>query len=404
MDSRKKTLDYNVLDGAKIRIEWVFNTFDKICVSFSGGKDSTVMFHLVAQHARSVNRKIAVLFVDWEAQFSHTISHVERMKKEYDDIIDTFYWVALPLRTTNAVSSYQPEWTCWQPGVVWVRLPPQDAITTSDYFPFFRENMSFEEFMPAFSEWFSQEQMAAIFIGIRADESLNRFLSIANRRKQRFTSDKPWTSLASIRTCNIYPLYDWKVADIWAWFSRTNSACNPLYNLMFQAGVPLRKMRVCEPFGLEQRQGLWLYHALEPERWARLCYRVNGSNSGKIYANTRGDFYSLRQLTLPVNHGSWRSYALYLLDSMPKPTAEHYRNKISIYLRWYQKHGFPDDIPDQQEKDLGSVDVPSWRRICKVLLRNDYWCRALSFSPNKATHYHRYSKRIMEKRLTWKLL
>lgn len=37
---------------------------------------------------------------------------------------------------------------------------------------------------------------------------------------------------------------------------------------MFRAGISLRNMRVCEPFGPEQRKGLWLYHVLEPETWA----------------------------------------------------------------------------------------------------------------------------------------
>jgi predicted phosphoadenosine phosphosulfate sulfurtransferase len=27
--------------------------------------------------------------------------------------------------------------------------------------------------------------------------------------------------------------------------------------------------------------------------------------------------------------------------------------------------------------------APSWRRICKVLLKNDYWCKGLSFSQTK---------------------
>ncbi|STE89046.1 Immunoglobulin-binding regulator A-like protein [Escherichia coli] len=44
----------------------------------------------------------------------------------------------------------------------------------------------------------------------------------------------------------------------------------------------------------------------------------------------------------------------FLLDVMPERTAEHYRNKIAVYLRWYQTRGFPDDIPDEQENDLGS--------------------------------------------------
>jgi predicted phosphoadenosine phosphosulfate sulfurtransferase len=62
------------------------------------------------------------------------------------------------------------------------------------------------------------------------------------------------------------------------------------------------------------------------------------------------------------------------------------------------------DIPDSQEGDIGSKDIPSWRRICKVLLNNDYWCRALSFSPTKSIHYQRYRERINQKRQQWGIL
>lgn len=73
----------------------------------------------------------------------------------------------------------------------------------------------------------------------------------------------------------MYPLYDWKARDIWIYHARTGAIYNPLYDLMYRAGVPLRNMRVCEPFGPEQRRGLWLYHILEPETWARMCVRVS---------------------------------------------------------------------------------------------------------------------------------
>ncbi len=65
----------------------------------------------------------------------------------------------------------------------------------------------------------------------------------------------------------------------------------PLYDLMYRAGVPLRNMRVCEPFGPEQRKGLWLYHVLEPETWARMCERVSGAASGALYANESGAYF-----------------------------------------------------------------------------------------------------------------
>lgn len=403
--AKKILMGCNVLEAAQERIKWVFNTFTRICLSFSGGKDSTVMFHLAAEHARLHNRRFDVLFIDWEAQFSHTIQHVEKMKDMYKDVVENFYWVALPLKTPNSVSLHQPEWICWQAETTWVRQPPPGAVTDAAFFSFYTPQMTFEEFIAGFADWFSMQRPAAVMVGIRADESLQRFLAISSKRKMCFASDKPWTSASPLGYAwNIYPLYDWKTADIWTWFSRTKSLCNPLYELMYQAGVPLRQMRICEPFGPEQRRGLWLYHVLEPEQWALLCQRVAGANCGKLYANRRGDFFALRQLTRPASHTTWRSYALFLLDSMPQTTAEHYRNKISIYLHWHQSHGFPDDIPDEQEQDLGNRDVPSWRRICKVLLRNDFWCRALSFSPNKASNYSRYCQRIKEKRQTWRIL
>ena len=239
----------------------------------------------------------------------------------------------------------------------------------------------------------------AILTGVRADESLNRFMGLVSQRKLRYADDKPWTTASPEGFYyTLYPLYDWKARDIWIYNARTRAIYNPLYDLMYRAGVPLRNMRVCEPFGPEQRKGLWLYHVLEPETWARMCERVSGAASGALYANESGAYFALRKRITKPPHHTWRSYAMFLLDVMPERTAEHYRNKIAVYLRWYQTRGFPDDIPDEQENDLGSRDIPSWRRICKTLIKNDFWCRTLSFSPNKPRHYERYLQRNERRR------
>ncbi len=221
-----------------------------------------------------------MLFIDWEAQFSCTIAHCEKLRALYADVVETFYWVALPLTTQNALTQYKPQWQCWEPGADWVRQPPPWAITHPGYFSFYQPGMSFESFVSHFAEWFSQRRPAAVLVGIRADESLNRFMAISSQRKQRFADDKPWTTSApGGHAWYIYPLYDWKTADIWTWFAKSGQSYNPLYDLMYQAGVPLRYMRICEPFGPEQRQGLWLYHVLEPERWAAMCQRVSGART-----------------------------------------------------------------------------------------------------------------------------
>lgn len=403
MSIHKIELLENVYEASINRIRWTLENLPRVCVSFSGGKDSTVMLHLTALLARQLNKKIHVLFIDWEAQFTCTINHVNKMREEYQDVIETFWWVALPLTTQNALSQFEPEWQCWQPGKAWVRQPPPCAITDPDYFPFYQQGMTFESFVYQFADWFSQQRPAAMMIGIRADESLTRFLAIASSRKQRFADDKPWTTCTPRgNSWYIYPIYDWKIADVWTWFAKSKAAYNVLYDMMHKAGVPLRYMRICEPFGPEQRQGLWLYHVLEPDSWARICERVSGASSGGMYAGQDNLFYGHRKLHKPAGH-SWRSYTLFLLDSMPIPTAEHYRNKIAVYLHWYERQGMKD-IPDSQEGDIGAKDIPSWRRICKVLLNNDYWCRALSFSPTKASNYKRYNERMKNKRKEWGIL
>ncbi|MGR7464184.1 phosphoadenosine phosphosulfate reductase [Klebsiella aerogenes] len=395
----------NVYNASLERLKWIFDVSDKVCLSFSGGKDSTVLFHLAALTAREVGKSFYVVFVDWEAQYSRTISHVEKMRDLYSDVISCFYWIALPLTTVNGVSCIQPEWISWAPDEKWVRSPPKDAIQDESFFPFYQHAMTFEEFMPKFSEWLADGEILASLNGVRADESLNRYLAVVSPRKKRFDRNRPWTTASNNTSVFIaYPLYDWKVKDIWLFHALTKSLYNELYDLMYQAGVKPTNMRVCEPFGPEQRKGLWLYHILEPETWGRMCHRVCGAGSGAIYANEPGPYYAYRKkITKPI-HFTWREYAFFLLESMPHSTAEHYKNKIAIYLNWYRSNKGLDDIPDEQDKDLGSRDIPSWRRICKVIIKNDYWCRMLSFSPTHPQNYKQYCERIAKKRTEWGIL
>src|SRR5690606_641369 len=99
----KVPIGIDVLTAARQRINEVFDFFPKVYLSFSGGKDSAVMFHLAADEARKRGIKFGLLIVDLEAQYAHTISHIRQMIDEYSDCID-LYWVALPIALRNAVS------------------------------------------------------------------------------------------------------------------------------------------------------------------------------------------------------------------------------------------------------------------------------------------------------------
>src|SRR5690606_17650787 len=286
----KRGLGIDVLTAAGQRIADVFKFFPRIYLSFSGGKDSAVMFHLAANEARKAGRRFAVLIVDLEAQYQHTINHIQEMLDEYQDCVDV-YWIALPIALRNAVSVYQPKWLCWDPNAknIWVRQPDPRSITDESFFPFFERGMEFEDFVPKFGEWYSQGQPTACLVGIRTDESLNRFRTITNQKKKTFGGRCWTTKLWDTQVYNCYPIYDWRTEDVWRYLGKTRKRYNRLYDLMHQAGLSIHQQRICQPYGDDQRKGLWLYHVIEPETWAAIVARVAGVNSGAEFVQFNGN-------------------------------------------------------------------------------------------------------------------
>jgi len=396
--SRKIGLGIDVLMAAQERISWTFDTFERIYVSFSGGKDSTVMLHLAMSEAKRRERKVGLLFVDLEAQYKLTIEHVETCFNLYADHIEP-HWVSLPIRLRNAVSQYEPRWTCWDPAArsSWVREPSAHSITSPLFYPWFKPEMEFEEFVPQFGNSFSDGKLTACLVGIRSDESLNRFRTLI-LKKTRFEG-RPWTTWVGGPLWNIYPIYDWRTEDLWTWHARSGAPYNKLYDRMHQAGLTIHQMRICQPYGDDQRKGLWLYQIIEPETWGRVVARVNGANQGALYAQERGNVLGVNKISKPPGH-TWQSFADLLLTSMPPSTAEHYRNKIAVFIKWFRDRGYPDGIPDEGPIEKGS---PNWMRICKALLRNDYWCKGLSFTQTKSEAYERYMKVMKNRRIKWGL-
>lgn len=398
----KRPIGIDVLTAAKQRIATVFDNFPKVYVSFSGGKDSTVMLHLVAEEARRRGRKFGLLFIDLEGQYKCTIDHVRTCFEMYVDCTEPF-WVSLPIHLRNAVSVYETHWICWdeERRPAWIRPMPPEAISDKGEFPFFRAGMEFEEFVPEFGEWYAQGERCACFVGIRSDESLNRFRSIASKTKIPFENHQ-WTTKVCAEVYNAYPVYDWKTKDLWAWHGKNRQMpYNKLYDLMHKAGLTINQMRICQPYGDDQRRGLWLFHLIEPETWARVVARVNGANSGALYVQEHGNVNGYRAISKPVGH-NWESFARLLVSSMPPKTKEHYWNKIVVFRKWWMDRGYPEGIPDEADLKLEQArKVPSWRRVCKSLLRNDYWCKGMSFTQHRSKAYGKYLELMKRRREKW---
>lgn len=394
----KRYIQQDVLTASRKRVAEVFDNFERIYLAFSGGKDSSVMFHLVMEEAVRRGVRVAVMFIDFEAQYTETIQHVHEMLAMYRDNIEP-HWICVPMLLRNAVTNYEPRWVCWDESKkdIWIRNKPEGCKGVEDY-PFCVPEMEFEEFIVLFGEWYGQGKLTAGFIGIRAQESLHRYCAIATwEKRDMMWNDRRWTTKIVASTYNVYPIYDWLTEDIWRYHARhPEKPHNAIYDRMHMAGVSINQQRLCQPFGDDQRRGLWLYHILEPQTWFKLVARVNGANSGALYIEEKGNINGVHKITKPPNH-TWRSFCNLLLQTMPRKTRDHYTYRFKKFIAGWHDRGYtaiPEEAPPELEAKCWA---PSWRRMCKVLLRNDWWCKGLGQTQPKSEAYEKY-KQIKKQR------
>ena len=94
---KKGTNTENVYELIQKRLKFIFDEFDNIYVSFSGGKDSGVLLNLCIDYIRkhNLNRKIGVFHMDYEAQYKMTTDYVEETFRQNLDILE-IYHVCVP--------------------------------------------------------------------------------------------------------------------------------------------------------------------------------------------------------------------------------------------------------------------------------------------------------------------
>lgn len=419
----------DVYTAAKERIEYIFDEFEHICISFSGGKDSGTVLNMCIDEARKRKRKIGVLFIDLEAFYKKTIEFVERMLENNKDVLEP-YWICLPMESPNSLSYLEPTWIWWdkEKEPIWVRpMPKKEYVINEENNPldFYKKNMPFEEFIKHFGNWYGKGEKTATLVGIRTDESLNRFRAIAGTKSMY--KDKNYSTKVNENVYNFYPIYDWSVEDIWTYNGKFQKDYNKLYDLFYKAGVSIHKMRVDEPFGNEAKAGLSMFRVIEPDTWAKVVNRVSGANFGNIYS---GNKIMTAHYKLPKNH-TWKSFTFFLLDTLPPEISEHYKIKFSKFIKYWVEKGCPvsedhikimeetcpdaiinthefsrrgkgdkevikftkvvDEIPGVDNKD----DVLTWRRMAMCIIKNDYTCKSLSFGMTKDLTVRQ--KAIMEK-------
>jgi predicted phosphoadenosine phosphosulfate sulfurtransferase len=414
----RKYQDVNVYDAAIERIDYIFKNFERIYLSFSGGKDSGVMLNLVIDYMRKhgITEKIGVQILDNEANYSQSLEFMHSILGKNLDILDV-YWCCMPITLPCTVSSYAIDWQCWgkRDQERWIRpMPTQSYVVNIDNHPFdfFEEDMSYDHFWNGFGEWYAQGKTCANLIGIRTVESLNRFRAILNDRKETFDG-KMWTKLNVGTVYNCYPIYDWRTEDIWTANAKFDWEYNSLYDIFYKAGVPVHSMRVASPFMSESKSSLGLYRVIDGTTWAKLCARVQGAN----FIATYGKQLGYRSFKLPEGH-TWKSFVKFLLDTLPKEVAENFKMRFIQSFRYWGRvgRGLSDDVIADMEKNgfefktngttahgnktlrrvrirkfpdhadalrVNASTVASWKRFAITILKNDHTCKYMGLAPTK---------------------
>ena len=420
----------NVYDASQSRLEYIFNEFENVLVAFSGGKDSSVCLNMVYEYAKEHGMldKVAMYHLDYEAQYQMTTDYVTKVFSEYPGIKK--YWLCLPIAAQCCCNMTSGTWIPWEREKqnIWVReMPDSEYVINQDNVQFqFKEGDMDYKVQTNFSKWFSKEYgKTAVVVGIRASESLHRYVAVSKDDKKIIYDGKKWCSVIDKNTVNSYPIYDWETADIWVANAKFEWDYNKLYDLYYQAGLTIDKMRVASPFNDCASETLKLYKVIDPNMWGKMVSRVNGVNFTGIYGGTTA--MGWKSITLPKGH-TWKSYCEFLLNTLDEDTRNHYIRIFNTSFKyWMEKGGnidkdlydemlqknnvkikdvcqakrypnknkvtfeeYPDDI------DVGRfAEVPTYKRMCICILKNDYFCKYMGFGQTKSDLEKR--KRAIEK-------
>lgn len=413
-------LKNNVYEALLERLHFVFKEFPVIYTSFSGGKDSGLLLNILLDFRDKYypEREIGVFHQDFEAQYGATTEYVESIFSELEKRKNVrLYWVCLPMATRTALSSYEMYWYPWDDKKEdsWVRpMPRHDYVINLDNNPMttYHYRMHQEDLAKQFGRWYRQlsgDKKTVCLLGIRADESLQRYSGFVN--KKYGYKNKCWITKQFKDMWAASPLYDWSVEDIWHAYYKFGYRYNYLYDLYYKAGLSPAQMRVASPFQDYAKDTLNLYRVIDPTVWVKLLGRVKGANFANIYGKTKAVGY--RNVTLPEGH-TWKSYTQFLLATLPVRLRNNYISKFnkSIFF-WHNTGGgleeetikeleekgynierngvsnytifknsriiFLGKIPDHTDDILSTKDIPSWKRMCFCILKNDHICRFMGF-------------------------
>jgi predicted phosphoadenosine phosphosulfate sulfurtransferase len=362
----------DVLTAARERINYIFDNFERIIVSISGGKDSTTTCYLALQEAHKRGRKIGIFFLDEEVDYQSTIEQVKYLMTLYPENTIPM-WYQIEFKLTNATSLNEGQLICWEAGKhnVWMRSKESIAIqhkpwdAKSETVRNKNKGFGFYDVLENFQRY---QNGAAFLVGVRATESMNRWRAVS---KNPGFKDCYWCTKSKGNSVSFYPLYDWNFSDVWKFIYDEKLRYNKIYDLQWKQGVPMSEMRISSLIHEKSFKAIVELPAFEPKTYDRLLKRIDGIQVAQLYGK---DNKMLKCRKLPKNYSTWHDYREFLIETYPDVS------KKDIFVRRYSRqleneyvarqqcrqlilNDYENDLPVDNKPDPREATLEKWRKL-----------------------------------------
>jgi predicted phosphoadenosine phosphosulfate sulfurtransferase len=343
-------LKNSVWDAALERINRIFDEFDNVVISSSGGKDSTVTMELALMVAKERGRSpMKLMFLDQEAEYRMTIEYMRKAMAR-DDIEPI--WVQAPIRLFNATSMKDPWLWCWRDGDEWMR-PKEDISVKENVFGTDR----FHDIFPKIIEYYFPDESACYLAGVRAEESPQRLAGLTTGQTYK---DITWGKVLNKKLGHytFYPLFDWCLSDIWKAIHDHGWDYCQIYDELYRYGMAPHKMRVSNLHHETAVHSLFFLHELEGDTWDALTKRLGGINQAKHMQ--KEEMFAVKNL--PYMFKNWREYRDYLTDQLITIP----ENREKFHKEWKKMDGFYEQMTkpeDLHKKQIASILCNDWEFV-----------------------------------------